>query len=85
MKLNAKALGLAAAGTFALVWVICSLLAFSLPEMTMMAGGNMMHMDLQERQWSMHPLGLLVGLVAWSVVAGLVAWLTATLYNKLTE
>lgn len=85
MKLNANALALACAGTFAIVWVICSAIVAALPGMSMTVSGHMTHMQFSEMQWSLGITGLLVGLIAWSFIAGLIGWTIATLYNKLSD
>ncbi len=82
MKLDATKFGIAAGGAFAIIWVICSLFVFSMPVGMMNMSGHMSHTDWQGMQWHMGFGGLLIGLVAWTLVAGFTGWLIATLYNK---
>ncbi|MCW8884299.1 MAG: DUF5676 family membrane protein [Motiliproteus sp.] len=82
MTLNANKFALAAAISFALLWVLCSLIVALIPNQTMYVSGTMLHSNVAW-QWDMHWLGLLIGLVAWSLTAGISAWLIATIYNHL--
>lgn len=84
MKLNANKLALAVAISFAVLWVICSLLVVSLPNQSMHVSNAMMHSSMSWR-WDMQWLGLLIGLIAWSLTAGVSAWLIATIYNRLLD
>jgi hypothetical protein len=45
--------------------------------------GHMVHGDFSNMGWHMTSSGLLVGLFAWSIVAGLIAALIANIYNRL--
>jgi hypothetical protein len=54
MKLNEKAFAFASVITTAILWLVCSLLVMTMPDMSMQASGSMMHMDLSEMQWSMN-------------------------------
>ena len=83
MKLNANKFALAAAISFAALWVLCTLLVALLPSQAIYVSGAMLHGDMMTWQWDMHWSGLLVGLVAWSITAGVTAWLTVTIYNRL--
>lgn len=84
MKLNANKLALAAAISFAVLWVLCSLLVVSFPNQSMHVSNAMMHSSMSW-QWDMQWLGLLIGLIAWSLTAGVSAWLIATIYNCLLD
>lgn len=83
MKINATKMGVAAAITFAIVWVICSLLVWALPANMMIMSGHMVHGDLSAMTWHMSVGGVFIGFVIWSVVAGFIAWFIATVYNWL--
>jgi hypothetical protein len=83
MKIDAAKMGMAAAMTFGIVWVICSLLVWVFPASMMNMSGHMVHSDLSAMTWHMSAVSVLIGLFIWSVVAGFVAWLAATLYNRL--
>ncbi|EDY86437.1 hypothetical protein GP5015_355 [gamma proteobacterium HTCC5015] len=45
--------------------------------------GEMVHMQLNEMGWHLTFTGVVVGLVAWSVSAGIAGWLLAAIYNRL--
>lgn len=83
MKLDANSLGLSAALTAAILWVFCSVIVVVIPGMAMNMTGSMMHADFAGMQWSMSLVGFFVGLVIWSVFAGVFAWLMAAIYNRL--
>ena len=83
MKLSANKFALAAAISFAALWVLCTLVVALLPSQAMHVSGAMLHSNMMTWQWDMRWSGLLVGLVAWSITAGVTAWLTVTIYNRL--
>tara|TARA_R110002074_G_scaffold176806_1_gene340287 strand:+ start:3312 stop:3467 length:156 start_codon:yes stop_codon:yes gene_type:complete len=45
--------------------------------------GEMVHMQLNEMGWHLTLAGVVIGLVAWFVVAGIAGWLLAAIYNRL--
>ncbi|MTI64788.1 DUF5676 family membrane protein [Methylophaga sp.] len=83
MKFNSVKFALAATLTTAIIWVICSLLVFLLPQATIMASGDMFHMDIQDMMWSLTLSGFIKGLILWSLSVGLSAWIFAVIYNRL--
>lgn len=83
MKLDAMKFGLAAAYTVAIIWVFCSLLVVMLPGMSMNMGGYMMHGDFSGMSWHMGFAGFFLGLVLWTLTAGIFAWLMTEIYNRL--
>lgn len=83
MKLDAIKLGVATAIVFAVVWVICSLLVVFVPGAMMGMSGHMLHADLGAANWTMHWTGFFTGLVAWSVLGGLIVSAVAAVYNGL--
>ena len=83
MKLDAVKFGLAAACAVAIIWVLCSLLVALLPGMSMNMGGYMMHSDFSGMTWHMGFTGFFLGLILWTLTAGIFAWLMAFLYNRL--
>ena len=83
MKINAAKMGMAAAMAFGIVWIICSLLVWVFPGAMMNMSGHMVHGDLSAMTWHMSMTGVLTGFFIWSVVAGFVAWLAVTVYNRL--
>ena len=85
MKINALNFGLASAITAAIVWIICSLIVWMMPGAMMTTTGNMVHMDMSKFGWILSPMGVIWGLVVWSLFAGIFAWLLATIYNLLTK
>lgn len=85
MKINALNFGLASAITAAIVWIICSLMVWMMPGAMMTTTGNMVHMDMSKFGWILSPMGVIWGLVVWSLFAGIFAWLLATIYNLLTK
>jgi hypothetical protein len=84
MKLDAFKLGLATAIVFAIVWLICSLLVVTVPGAMMGMSGHMLHADLGGLNWTMHWTGFFLGLVGWSILAGLIVWAVASVYNALS-
>lgn len=83
MKLDVLKIGYATALAFAIIWALCSLLVWGLPTAMLGMSGNMVHGDFSNMGWHMTSYGLLVGLFAWSVIAGAVAMLVAYIYNRL--
>jgi hypothetical protein len=55
-----------------------------MPQMSMQVSGSMMHMNLSDIEWSLTLMGFLFGLIVWSLSAGLIGWLFALFYNKLS-
>ena len=85
MKINAVNFAIASAVTAAIVWIICSLLVWTMPGGMMNATTNMVHMDMARTGWTISFMGIVLGLFAWSIFAGIFAWLLATIYNLLTK
>ena len=85
MKINAVNLAIASAVTAAVVWIVCSLLVWTVPGGMMNATTNMVHMDMARTGWTISFMGVVLGLFAWSIFAGIFAWLLATIYNLLTK
>jgi len=83
MKLSADKFGYAAACSFAIVWIACSLMVWILPSMMMSMTGHMMHSDWSQMGWQLTLGGVVIGLIGWSVLAGVCGWLLASIYNKL--
>ncbi len=83
MKLDALKLGLATAITVAIIWLACSLLVMLMPSMMLSLSGDMLHMQLSHMGWHLTLLGVVKGLIAWSISAGFTGWLLATIYNRL--
>jgi hypothetical protein len=85
MKINAVNFAIASALTTAIVWIICSLLVWTMPGGMMNATTNMVHMDMARTGWTISFTGVVWGLFVWSILAGIFAWLLATIYNLLTK
>ncbi len=83
MKCDANRLFVATAGAFAIIWIICSALVAILPGQMLGMSGHMIHADFAAMSWTLTWAGFVIGLVAWSVSAGITAWLIGTIYNKL--
>ena len=83
MKIDATKMGMATATAFGIAWLICSLLVWVFPASMMNMSGHMVHSDLSALNWHMSGVSILIGLFLWSVIAGLLAWLSATVYNRL--
>lgn len=83
MKIDALKFGLATAIIFAAAWVICTLFVISMPTAMMQMTGHMVHADFGQMSWNLGWVGFIYGLVAWSAVAGILAWCVAALYNRL--
>ena len=83
MKLDAGKFATAAAIVTAILWTICSAVVFSLPIGSTRMTGYMMHADVGRMTWAFSGVGFFVGLLVWSVLAGLAAWALAAIYNRL--
>ena len=85
MKLNPINFGIALAVTAAILWILCSLVVMAMPGPMMNMSGHMIHSDMNTMNWTLSFTGVFVGLVAWTVVAGIFGWLLAIIYNLLTK
>ena len=83
MNINANKFAVSSAIAFALLWVLCSIAVIALPHQAMSIMGSMVHSDMGPLQWNMQVGGFIIGLVVWSLAAGVTAWLIAAIYNKL--
>jgi len=82
MTLNAFKFGMASAITVAVLWLVCSALVMVMPTVMLSMSGDMLHMQLNNMGWHLTLAGILKGLLAWSVVAGVAGWLLAVIYNR---
>ena len=85
MKINPLNFAPAGAITAAVVWIICSLLVWMMPGAMMNLTTNLFHMEMGKSGFVLSPLGVLWGLVGWSLFAGIFAWILATIYNLLAR
>lgn len=85
MKIDPLKFGVAGAITAAIVWIICSLLIWIIPGAMMNMTTNLFHMEMGKSGFVLTPVGVIWGLVGWSLFTGIFAWLSATIYNQLTK
>jgi len=83
MRLDALRLSVASALAFAVIWALCSALVWGAPGMSIMAAQGMMHANPPMAPMMVTPAGFIVGLVGWSIVAGVTGGLVALIYNGL--
>ena len=83
MTIDSNKIAVATGLAFAIIWLFCSALVAFLPELMMGMSGHMVHANLGTMSWSMSFGGFFIGLVLWSFVSALTAWVMATIYNKL--
>lgn len=67
----------------AILWTICAASVAVIPGPMMKMTGQMIHTDVSEFRWALNLVSFLVGLVAWTAVAGAAGWLIAVVYNRL--
>lgn len=82
MKLDAINFGLACAAAFSLMWVILGLFMMAAPMHLMQIPGGGQG-EFSSMHQGMGVTGWFMGLILWTVLAGLTGWLTAFIYNKL--
>ena len=82
MKLDPARLSLAAATAFGIVWTVCTAFVVALPAMSIAAAGGMMHF-MGPPEMLVTPTRFLIGLVGWSIAAGVTSGLLALVYNAL--
>ncbi|WP_373004890.1 DUF5676 family membrane protein [Hyphomonas sp.] len=83
MKLNANKLFIAVSLTVAIGWLVCVALVGFAPGSMMTMSGHMMHSDFHGMSWTLNMTGIVAGLFIWSLSAGALAWLAATIYDFL--
>ena len=82
MKLLTNKLVIATAFAFSMLWIICSIIIILAPTLSMKLTGTMIHADLSSIEWTLTWGGFLTGLIAWTVIGGLSAWMIAFFYNQ---
>lgn len=85
MKINPLNFALASAITAAVVWIICSILIWMMPGAMMNMTTNLFHMEMGKTGFVLSPIGVVWGLIGWSLFAGIFAWILASVYNLLTK
>lgn len=83
MKCNANKLFLATTITVAITWVLCAIAVSLMPAEMLWLTGHMVHLNLDGFKWSLTIIGFFVGLAAWTLLAGVIVWLIAIVYNRL--
>ena len=83
MKLNASKFAIAGGITSGILWIICSLMMWSMPAGMMSMSGYMMHEDYSGMRGQMGFGGILFGLVGWILVGAVICGIFAAIYNKL--
>ena len=81
MLINTNKFAFAADIATALAWALCSLLVMLAPGLMSNMTGHMLHMDLTEMGLTSSLSGFIFGFFAWVFMAGVFAWLLATIYN----
>jgi hypothetical protein len=85
MRLDAKALGLAAGLAAAILYVVCAIAVALAPDATTTMAGFLIHADLGDFGRTLTWGNFVGGLLGWGVGTGLVFWLVATFYNRLSR
>ena len=85
MKINPIPFAFASAVSAAVLWLVCSVIVFSMPGQMMSVSGDMVHANLGGMNWHLNLTGVHIGLVGWAVVAGIFGWLLATVYNLVNK
>ena len=82
MRIDARAFGLAAGLTAAVLFIICATAVAVAPDSTTSVASFLIHLDLSGMSRSMTWTSFVGGLLAWSVGAALTFGFTARLYNR---
>jgi hypothetical protein len=83
MRLDARAFGLAAGCTAALLFVICALGVAIAPAATTAFAGMLIHADLTGITRTLTFTTLVGGLICWTIGTTLVFWTMGVVYNRL--
>ena len=84
MKINVLSFAVASAITAAVVWIICSLLVWIVPGVMMSLTTDLFHMEMGKSGFVLTPIGVIWGLLGWSLFAGIFAGILAKVYNLLS-
>ena len=83
-KLNAKRVAYSLAGVSGIVYLICAILVAISPSGTVMVFGYMFHgIDISQISTTPTLSGTVIGLVEIIILALIVGWLFAKIYNKI--
>ena len=85
MKLHAKSFALACVATFFIIALIGSLFVMMMSQMMDGMPGQMFNENYASMRSHMSIYGFLVGAFVWALLAGIIGWLFATIYNKLVN
>ncbi|MCZ0866787.1 DUF5676 family membrane protein [Dasania sp. GY-19] len=83
MKIHAIKFGMASSISALVLWIICSVLVVLMPSIMLSMSGDMLHMQLNDMGWHLTFMGVVKGLLSWSVMAGVTGWMLAAIYNRL--
>ncbi len=81
--IESKKLGMASALCAGLLWFLCSVLVALFPHSMLQMTAHMIHVDLVDIDWTLTWFGFLVGLLGWTILAGVTGTLLAGFYNYL--
>jgi len=85
MQLHAGKLGLSAALTMSILWVICSSMVYLMPNQMLFVSAKMVHIDPNQFSWSLNWFGFFIGMASWSVVSYVTVWMVASIFNILVR
>jgi hypothetical protein len=83
MRLNARAFGMAAGTTVAVLFTVCSLAVAVAPAATTAFFGYLVHMDLSGLPRTLTFGSFIGGLIAWTLGTAITFGLAAAIYNRL--
>ena len=83
MRLDPKALGLAAGAAVVVLFVVCAIAVVVAPDFTTALGEFLFHADLRSFTRSLTWGNLIGGLLGWGAGTAIVFSLVAVLYNRL--
>jgi len=83
-KLNARKVAYSLAGVSGIIYIICAVLVAISPSGTVMVFGYMFHgIDISQISTTPTLSGTIIGLVEIVILALIVGWLFAKIYNKI--
>ncbi len=85
MKLEVGKIVSATMLAITLLWIICAMFVWLMPEAAALMTAAMFHLRLEPLQWHLTFGGVLLGLGSWLLATSLLTVLVATFYNRLIE
>ncbi len=85
MRLDARAFGVAAGATAAVLFILCALAVAIAPGPTTASAGYLIHADLSGLSRSLTFGSFVGGLISWALGTALTFWLVAAIYNRLSR